>query len=193
MCDGESSRVESSHIVFICCAVKALLCMGEGQVNIQLTRVSVHARHCRETTEALMYAINSQGLLPAVLEGIRSQKRPSSGVHRMLTTRRAVHRRNVPILRASREWQAVHTILLHITHARHAILWRTRKRRQRLILVILRRWRKTSICEFDHYMPDTFFSPEASKDAAKYDESPSVWLGNPGQSMFKPVGTVMPS
>lgn len=99
-----------------------------------------------------MYAINSQGLLPTVLEGIRRQQRPPCGVHRMPITRRAVHRRNVPILQATREWQAVHAILLHVTHGRHAILWRTRQWRQWLFLVIMRYWRRcqsvlsTTIC-----------------------------------------------
>jgi hypothetical protein len=122
VCDGATSLSFLSRYVVLW---RGVSCEWEGQVNIQLTRGSVYAGHCRETTEALMYAINSQWFLPAVLEGIRRQQRPSCGVHRMLTTRRAVHRRNVPILRASCEWQTVHAILLHVTQGRHTILWRT--------------------------------------------------------------------
>lgn len=136
----------------LCCDGLHLVCVG-GTSEYQLTRVTVYAARRLETTEALMYAINRQSLvLAAVLEGIRRQQRPPGGVHRMLTTRRAGHRRNVPNLRASREWQAVHAILLHVTHGRHAILWPHRQRRYGLVLVILRRWKRcqsvmsTTIC-----------------------------------------------
>lgn len=129
-----------------------VLCVGRTS-EYQPTRVTVYAARRLETTQALMYALNRQSLvLAAVLEGIRRQQRPPGGVHRMLITRRAGHRRNVPNLRASREWQAVHAILLHVTHGRHAILWPHRQRRYGLFLVILRRWRRcqlatsTTIC-----------------------------------------------
>lgn len=53
---------------------------------------------------------------------------------------------------------------------------------------------KMSVGDVDHYMPDMVCSPEVSKfkfGVVKYDGSPSPWLGNPGQSMFKSVGADM--